>query len=413
MNIKRQTGLLYLYESVMCFRMTDVVWVLFLLGRGFSLAEVGIAEGVFHITSMICEVPSGMAADLLGRRKTLMLSGAAGMLSGIFMAADSGMGFVFAGMIFSALCFNLASGTEEAMTYDSLLEAGCPQRFKKVSAGMNVAGAVTGALSCMFSPLAVALGYRYTYGISVLLHGALILVVAGMKEPAITEMQKNRGRYRAVDFGVRLANHVRDTFDFIRHHPRTMGKLFANAGIACPCYLIMMYLQEHLVNCGWPERWIGLPMLAIPLARAFGTWLASRCETGLFRAVLLCGILGGIGTCFTGGSVLAVVLAGACLARVCEGFCAILISENVNRDFTSDQRATLISVDSMLYSVLMVAASPLTGFLGSRYSVPVIFYMLGAVMAAAAAVLGFFYNRKVLQPNMSQKNTLRRRRARQ
>ena len=44
MNIKKQTGLLYLYEAIICFRMVDVVWVIFLLGRGYSLAEVGIAE---------------------------------------------------------------------------------------------------------------------------------------------------------------------------------------------------------------------------------------------------------------------------------------------------------------------------------------------------------------------------------
>ena len=53
MNIKKQTFLLYLYELLISFRLVDVVWVLFLLDRGYSLAQVGIAEGVFHITSML------------------------------------------------------------------------------------------------------------------------------------------------------------------------------------------------------------------------------------------------------------------------------------------------------------------------------------------------------------------------
>ena len=29
-------------------------------------------EGVYHITSMICEIPSGAAADLLGRKRTVV-----------------------------------------------------------------------------------------------------------------------------------------------------------------------------------------------------------------------------------------------------------------------------------------------------------------------------------------------------
>ena len=53
MNIKRQSVLMYLYEAALAFRMVDAVWVIFLLERGFSLAEVGTAEGVYHITSML------------------------------------------------------------------------------------------------------------------------------------------------------------------------------------------------------------------------------------------------------------------------------------------------------------------------------------------------------------------------
>ena len=56
-------------------RITDAVWVALLAARGFSLWEIGLAESVFHIVSLLCEVPSGMAADLLGRKKTLVSGG--------------------------------------------------------------------------------------------------------------------------------------------------------------------------------------------------------------------------------------------------------------------------------------------------------------------------------------------------
>ena len=99
-------------------------------------------------------------------------------------------------------------------------------------------------------------------------------------------------------------------------------------------------------------------------------------------------MISGVGTCLAGNNILVIVLLGACLARGCEGFAEIKVSENVNRDFSSDYRATLISVDSMLYSVLMVAASPLTGFLGSRYSVRASFYLLGGILLLATLLMG-------------------------
>ena len=49
-------------------------WVAILAARGYSLAEIGLAETVFHITSLIFEIPSGVFADLFGRRKMLILS---------------------------------------------------------------------------------------------------------------------------------------------------------------------------------------------------------------------------------------------------------------------------------------------------------------------------------------------------
>ena len=424
MNIKKQTFLLYLYELLISFRLVDVVWVLFLLDRGYSLAQVGIAEGVFHITSMLFEIPSGMFADLFGRKKTLLLSGTAGILSSFFMALDGWSGWIYFGMICSALAFNLASGTQEAIVYDSLLEGKCEDRYKKVWANMSVIGRVAQAAACAASPIAIAMGYRYTYLVMGILGCGTVLSAAGMKEPVLnpekcpeslksreTEeeaIEKTTGRVagkisRADDRDIRandlwdiikkVRQHIIDTAVFIREHPRTMCKLLADAAVACPCYLLMMYLQNHLVECGWPKAWIGMPILLIPLAGAIGAWIAAKNKSSLFRAMLVCGIAGGIGTCLAGSKILLVTLSGACIARMCEGFSEIIVSENTNREFTSEQRATLVSIDSMFYSVLMVVASPLTGVIGNQYSTSAVFFVLGGTLLGATVLLGLVFGR--------------------
>lgn len=74
---------------------------------------------------------------------------------------------------------------------------------------------------------------------------------------------------------------------FIREHPNVMGKLFANGALGCPCYLIMMYLQEHLVDCGWSQSFIGIPLLAISLAGAVGAWLAESAVFYVMGGILL------------------------------------------------------------------------------------------------------------------------------
>lgn len=391
MNIKKQMVRMYLYEAALAFRMVDAVWVIFLLERGFSLAQAGIAEGVYHITSMFFEVPSGMAADLFGRKRTLLLSGIIGICSAVFMTLEGWRGFVYCGMAFSALSLNLASGTEEALIYDSLIEADCERKFKKIWANISIIARVASALACAVSPVAIFIGYKYTYYIMVGLYFCTILALSGVKEPLVTRQQKIRDRHPRGEIGKRWKQHILGTGIFIRDNPKVILKLLSNAALCCPCYLIMMYLQEHLVNCGWPKSFIGIPMVVIPLAGALGTRIAVRNEGRLGKALLICGVISGIGTCLVGNNMLVIVLFGACIARMCEGLSEIKVSENVNKEFSSDHRATLVSIDSMLYSALMVIASPITGFLGDHYSVNTAFYLLGGVLLLATVIAGIIF----------------------
>ena len=59
MNLPKQLRAVRVYSFTSCLRLTDAVWVALLAARGFTLAQIGLAEAVFHLTSLLCEVPSG------------------------------------------------------------------------------------------------------------------------------------------------------------------------------------------------------------------------------------------------------------------------------------------------------------------------------------------------------------------
>ena len=61
LNLKKQLACIYTADLFSGLRITDAVWVALLAARGFSLWEIGLAESVFHVVSLLCEVPSGMA----------------------------------------------------------------------------------------------------------------------------------------------------------------------------------------------------------------------------------------------------------------------------------------------------------------------------------------------------------------
>ena len=112
MNLPKQLRAVRVYSFTSCLRLTDAVWVALLAARGFTLAQIGLAEAVFHLTSLLCEVPSGVAADLLGRRLNLAVSAVFEIFSDVTMAL-------------SGRCMR-RHGTESAGLHDDLRHAGGP-----------------------------------------------------------------------------------------------------------------------------------------------------------------------------------------------------------------------------------------------------------------------------------------------
>lgn len=62
-KIGRNITLEYIFRFIGNFSITEVIWVLYLAHKGLSLTEIGILEGIFHVTSLLSEVPSGALAD--------------------------------------------------------------------------------------------------------------------------------------------------------------------------------------------------------------------------------------------------------------------------------------------------------------------------------------------------------------
>lgn len=65
-HLKKQLRCIYLSNFFSGLRITDAVWVALLAARGFSLWEIGLAESIYHIVSLLCEVPSGMPPTCWG-----------------------------------------------------------------------------------------------------------------------------------------------------------------------------------------------------------------------------------------------------------------------------------------------------------------------------------------------------------
>ena len=377
MNLKKQLACLYTNYFFSGLRITDAVWVALLAARGFSLWEIGFAEGAFHIVSLLCEVPSGMAADLLGRKKILVFGGMCVVLYNLLMAIAPNLFFICLAMGLNAFASTMFSGTFSALTYDSLKQCGQTDDYLKVSANCSQIFTLATALGSLASTLERFLRFSGFYLLSAALEAVGTAASALLTEPVVTETQAGRGKPSLRALPGQLGQLAKDSARALRSTPLAARLIVSSAVISVPTYLTKMFVQQRLIELGWPTALLFLPLLLSGLASVFGTevgrWVRP-CSLRRFYAV--CALLCGGGCVLVGAAPALGCIAGCMLVQGALEVWLLHEDRLLNDAIPSDQRATLISVDSMAYSLLMIPASPLVGAVGD------VFGQAGAGLAA-------------------------------
>lgn len=368
LNLKKQLACIYTSDLFSGLRITDAVWVALLAARGFSLWEIGLAESVFHIVSLFCEVPSGMAADLLGRRKTLLSGGVLTVTCNLLMAFAPNLFTICLAMGLNALAMTMFSGTFTALVYDSLKTEGREDEYIQVSANSSQISMLANAIGSLASLLKRFLGFAGFYLLSAAFEGVSTAALALMEEPIVTKAQASRGKQTLRALPEQFRQLVRDSLHVLHTCPMA-GKLIASSAlISVPSYLTKMFLQQRLVELGWPTELLFLPLLLGGLACVAGTEVGRRVRCRSMRRLYsACALLCGVGTLLVGAAPAWGGILGMMLVQGVLEVYLLHESQKLNDAIPSDQRATLISVDSMAYSLLMIPASPLVGAVGDAF----------------------------------------------
>ena len=114
------------------------VYALLFLDYGLTLGQFAILNGIWAVTIVLFEVPSGALADTVGRRKLLIFAGLCMLMEmALLLLAPIGGGtWLFTcfalNRILSGIAEAAASGADEALAYDSLKAAGLEDRWGKV-----------------------------------------------------------------------------------------------------------------------------------------------------------------------------------------------------------------------------------------------------------------------------------------
>lgn len=361
LKIQKQIGYLYTLAIVENITLTGA-WVALLAARGFSLVEIGLAETVFHLVSLLLELPSGILADVFGRKRMLLVSALLRMVSNMVMIFSGSLLTVCISTGLTAASYNFASGTGDALAYDSLKSAGQEGRFDRYESNQLTIYRLCGGLSTLCAGFALSLGYKIAYGTSLVTGIVQILILLGLQEVRLQAPQEDAG------VAQRLWQCLRESLRFLKSGARVLPLMFANSLVGAVDVLLLFFLQAKLPAKGMPQWELGFALLFMSLGGIVGARLvlkASRWHFCRIFGVTACAVL--LGLLLEHAPSYHLMTLGGFLAAAADDALQVRTNALLQGMFPSQQRATLTSVESFTFSVIMVVLTPLAGTLFTHW----------------------------------------------
>ncbi len=378
----------YLVLTMLTTLAASFIWginTLFLLDAGLSNAEAFAANAFFTVGQVLFEVPTGVVADARGRRFSYVLGAGTLLLSTLlylvmWQVHAPLLGWAIASILLG-LGFTFFSGATEAWLVDALRATGFTGNLERVfgraqtiSGAAMLVGSVSGGLIAQATNLGVPYLFR-----AAMLGVTLVVALRFMHDLGFTP-ERGVGPAKAV------RNVVRGAVDGGFRNPPVRWLMLAAPFTAGTGIYVFYAAQPYLLELYGDQTAYGVAGLAAALvagAQIVGGLAVGRVRRFFTRrtdALLLGGVLNVILLSLIGLTnsfiVALVLLAGWSLVFAME---SPLRQAYINGLIPSEQRATVLSFDSLMGSAGGVVAQPALGRTADVYGYPTT-YVVSAVI---------------------------------
>ncbi len=382
-HVDRNIRLLYAFWFLRDFQLWIPVWIVFLIiERGFSLTEVTTAEGLYLVGVVVLEVPTGAVADRWGRSRSLALGALCLGGAVLIFAFTTSFGILLASFLLWSVAHTLMSGADSALLFDTLRAGGREEEFEHVAGrGVACSWAGAGIATLAGGPVAALFDIRAT----IIFGAATCLVTAVMGLMLWEAPRRHSASPEPYLAGIRGAFREVWRASEVRAVVLLAGTTFA--AIESVHYLVQPYLLNRGVEVGVFFSLLQAPML---LAGIGGAWFSSRLQgrIGPIRLLLGLPMVAVVGYAALAASpglaayaAFPVMFAlGSCIRPVAGGY--------VNRRVGSERRATILSMQGMVSSLVLAALAPAAGSATDQWGLSPAFALVGAFTVVALVLFG-------------------------
>jgi len=374
------------------------IFILWILERGLTISEAAFAMSFTGIVVFLLELPTSGFADAFGRRPVYVTAAIFGVLSSVALLFAQSFGAFVVAAVLTGMFRALDSGPLEAWFVDTVhatepdadVDGALAAQGTVVGVSMALGALVSGGL-IWWHPVTgqSALWLPVLCG-AVLSAVHLVVVLLLLKEPSGSDHLDSSGLHRAVASAKQAPTVVRSGLGLMRSNRVLRGLMAAEVAWSIAMVVFEMFqpvrLAELLGGEAAAGAWMG-PIAAGGWAVfAAGSALAGMTSKrlGVARTAILGRLLNSLGAVIMGLVVGPVGLVVAyAFTYSMHGFLGPMHAALLHRVAEARNRATVLSMNSMLAFAAYTATAPLLGLLAERAST-----QTAMVVAGTASLLG-------------------------
>jgi len=351
------------------------------------LADIYYMESAVLGLCLILDIPSGALADMIGRKKTIIIGRVFLFLSVLFFTTMQTPLEAWTGNILWAIGFSLQSGADTALLYDTLKEHGRQHEFKKIE------GRAVGSRLILMAFCALATGFLADVELRLPLWIGLPFTVIPLvaacffKEPPRTVEYSVHEQLRVLKQGCIFV--VRSV------EVRWMVGFAALLATTSKVWFFTYNPYFELVNL--PLRYYGTIFFCLNVVAWLSSHFAHSAEQYLGERTCIIGMILCVG--------IPILLMGAVpilpfaylviIQNIVRGFMRPFVGDYMNRHITSDVRATALSVQSSVGNLMGIIGLALFGHITDTLGLLSSLVMLGILSIGLGALSYASYSRKI------------------
>jgi len=346
--------------------------IIYLISYGLTFAQIGMMELAAAIVIVFLEIPSGVFADIVGRKKSRLIAYSLSIIAFSCLSFGSTLPIFIFGWALSGAADAFESGAQDALIFDTLKQLNKENDYLKIKSHFILINTISVIVGSLVGSYLYAIDHRLPWYLITATIIISTLIFTTIKEPAFISKYSN------------LKSHLKDFYKSLKvslSNSEVRRLILFSLFLSLPMYVFTTLLnQPYLIDHGFTIQSLGFIFALITGISGILASLSHKIEPLLKQRLSFALIIFSFTFLLISMGLVhntSIVLILVIIFYIVDNFKNVIIDNYLNQNINSESRATVLSVKSFVNNIFISLLFVFIGHLVDIFSINVVLISMG------------------------------------